>query len=337
MAGGSQTLATGVAAVVGTAAAVAVAGLVIWNATAQQRTHYLVQIDALNAKIDKTDSALAALQTAIGAQKPPSFDGIKASLAELNGKIEKTSAALTDLKAMAPAGKADAEKTLAVLTAKFEATDKALVDIKSATSSIAEFKAALAAQQQALQKLAASLDGLKIGATPAVPASAVAKDDAKVPAERELVVVYMPRGASGTAEASASVGATAPLSVRFEKIGSTNAGSQTQALAGDIRKIVAGRKGCVVAVSGFADTLGSDKINLAVSRERAGAVANGLRTRPGHRREGSRLGRTSPRGVDAGQQKREGKPPRRHQRRLQELRDNFTRVMPGASGASSTS
>ncbi|MCW5694335.1 MAG: hypothetical protein KIT48_18410 [Pseudolabrys sp.] len=282
MAGGSQTIATGVAAVVGTVVAVAAAGYFIWNATAQQRTHYLAQIDALNAKIDKTDSAIAALQTAILAQKPPSFDGITASLADLNGKIEKTGAALTDLKAMAPAGKADADKSMAALAAKFEATDKALADIKSATSSIAEFKTALAGQQQALQKLAASLDGLKTGATPAVltsaaPASAVAKDDAKMPSERELVVVYMPRR-GGTAEASASVGATAPLSVRFDKIGSTNAGSQTQALAGDIKKIVAGRKGCVVAVSGFADTLGGDKINLAVSRERAGAVASGLHT-----------------------------------------------------------
>jgi len=283
MAGGSQTLATGVAAVIGTVVAVAAAGYFIWNATAPQRTHYLAQIDALNAKIDKTDSAIAALQTAISAQKPPSFDGIMASLADLNGKIEKTGAALTDLKAMAPAGKADADKSMAALTAKFEATDKALGDIKSATSSIAEFKTALAAQQQALQKLAASLDGLKAGATPAVltsaaPASAAAKDDAKMPTERELVVVYMPRSGGGNAEATASVGATAPLSVRFDKIGSTNAGAQTQTLAGDIRKIVAGRKGCVVAVSGFADTLGGDKINLAVSRERATAVASGLRS-----------------------------------------------------------
>ena len=109
MAGGSQTLATGVAAVIGTVIAVAAAGFAVWNATAQQRAHYLAQIDALNAKIEKTDSAIAALQTAVGAQKPPSFDGITASLADLNGKIEKTGAALTDLKAMAPAGKADAD------------------------------------------------------------------------------------------------------------------------------------------------------------------------------------------------------------------------------------
>ena len=284
MAGGSQTLATGVAAVIGTVIAVAAAGFVIWNATAQQRTHYLAQIDALNAKIDKTDTAIAALQSAISAQKPPSFDGINASLADLNGKIEKTSAALTDLKAIVPAGKADADRTLAALNARFETTDKALADIKSATGGIAEFKAALATQQQALQKLSASLDGFKTAAAqaPAVlasnaPATTVAKDEAKIPAERELVVVYMPHGPGGSAEGSAGA-PPPPLSVRFDKIGSTNAGSQTQSLAGDIRKIVGNRKGCVIAVSGFADTLGGDKINLAVSRERASAVASGLRT-----------------------------------------------------------
>lgn len=264
MAGGSQTVATGVAAVVGTAVAVAAAGLFIWNATAAQRAQYVAQIDALNAKIDKTDGAIAALQTSIGAQKPPSFDGIKASLADLNGKIEKTSAALADLKAMAPTGKADA-------------TDKALADIKSGTS---ELKSALAAQQQSLQRIAETLDGLKTAASAQkiaavmanAPDIAVAKNENKLPAEHDLVVVYVPRAAE------ASAGVPAPLSVRFDKIGSTNAGDQTQALAGDIKKIVAGRKGCVVAVSGFADTLGSDKINLAVSRERASAVAGGLRS-----------------------------------------------------------
>lgn len=267
MAGGSQALATGVAAVAGTVIAVAAAGFVIWNATAQQRTQYLAQIDALNAKIDKTDGAIAALQATVAAQKPPSFDGIKASLADLNGKIEKTGAALADLKAMAPAAKPDN-------------SDKMLADIKSATRTIGDIKSALAAQQQALQQIAVSIDDLKSAATvqrasvvaPNATVTAVAKDEAKVPPERELVVVYVPR------EGAASVGAAAPLSVRFDKIGSTNPGGQTQTLAGDIKKIVGGRKGCVVSVSGFADTLGGDKINLAVSRERADAVAGGLRS-----------------------------------------------------------
>lgn len=255
MAGGSQTFATGMAAVVGTVVAVAAAGFVIWNATAEQRSQYLTQIEALNAKIDKTDSTVASLQSAIAAQKPPSFDGIKASLADLNGKIEKTGAALADLKAMAPSGNA--------------ATDKALGELKST----------LTAQQQTLMQISASLDGLKAAAdkqkTAAnAPTTTVAKDEAKAPAERELVVVYVPHGA----DSMASAGAAAPLSVRFDKIGGTNPGAQTQKLATNIKKIVSGRKGCVVSVSGFADTLGGDKVNLAVSRERADAVASGLRT-----------------------------------------------------------
>ncbi|MBS0247224.1 MAG: hypothetical protein JSR61_11440 [Proteobacteria bacterium] len=258
MAGGSQAFATGVAAVVGTIVAVAAVGFVIWNATAEQRTQYLSQIEALNAKIGKTESAVASLQNAVAAQKPPSFDGIKASLADLNGKIEKTGAALADLKTMAPSSNATTDRTLG------------------------ELKSALAAQQQTLTQISASLGALKAdadkqkaaAATSSTAGMSVAKNEAKAPTEHDLVVVYMPRGA----ETAAPDAAAAPLSVRFDKIGSTNPGAQTPRLAADIKKIVAGRKGCVVSVSGFADTLGGDKVNLAVSRQRADAVAGGLRS-----------------------------------------------------------
>lgn len=253
MAGGA--LATGAAALAGSVIAVAAAGLIMWNATAQQRTQFMSQLEALNGKVDKTSAAVADL-----------------------AKAPATGPVATENAVNALAAKLDAtNKTLTALAAKIEATDKTLTDIKSASGSVGDIKSATAAQQASLQQIAASLDGLK-NTTEAQKAaitalsgttSSVAKDAAQVPAERDLVVVYVPQGAANAAAAPSA------LSVRFDK--TANANTQTQTVAADLKKMIGERKGCVVSVAGYADTLGSDNVNLAVSRERAQIVANGLR------------------------------------------------------------
>ncbi len=243
-----EALAAGTAAVLGAVVAVAGTAYVMWNSTADQRTKLFAQIETLSAKVDKTSAALADLT------RTPAAGGPDIALAAMSAKLDA------------------ANKSLAALSAKIDSTDKALADLKSATS----------AQTQSLQQTRASVDSIKTTAEAqkaaliamSTPTTTVAKDtaqlDMKAPAERELIVVYVPQAA--TAAASAPPG----LSVRFDR--TANANMQTQKLGADLKTIIGARKSCVVTVAGYADTLGSDQTNLAVSRERAQIVANGLRS-----------------------------------------------------------
>lgn len=270
-----EALAAGTASVLGAALAVAATAFVLWNSTADQRTKFTAQLDALSAKVDKTSAAVADLAakpaSAPSAGPAPALGGIEASLAKLSAKLDAT------------------DKTLTALTAKIDATDKALADIKAASGGVGDLKTSTAAQGQALQKIAASVDGIKtateaqktaiasLSTSLSTPTTTVAKDTtqaetAKAPAERELMVVYVPQSAV------AATGAPPALTVRFARTGGVNANTQTQTVAADLKKIIGDRKGCVVTVAGYADTLGNDAVNLAVSRERAQMVANGLRT-----------------------------------------------------------
>ncbi|HWK94252.1 MAG TPA: OmpA family protein [Pseudolabrys sp.] len=255
-----EALAAGTSAVLGAVIAVAGTAFVMWNSTAAERTKFLTQIEALNAKVDRTNAAIADLGKASAGSGPD------IALAGLSAKLDATN------------------KSLAALTAKIDGTDKALADIKAASGGVGELKTATTAQEQALQRIALSVDSIKVTteaqkaalAALNMPSSTVAKDTAQVeaakaPAERELIVVYVPQAA-----ATAAAAAPAGLSVRFDR--SANANTQTQKLATDLKKFIGERKSCVVTVAGYADTLGSDQVNLAVSRERAQIVANGLRS-----------------------------------------------------------
>lgn len=253
-----EALAAGTAAVLGAVVAVAGTAFVMWNSTADQRTKFLTQVETLNAKVDRTNAAIADLGKASAA-------GADIALAGLSARLEATN------------------KSIAALTAKIDATGKALADIKAASGGVGELKTATTAQEQALQRIALSVDSIKVTteaqkaalAALNTPVTTVAKDTtqaepAKAPPERDLVVVYVPQAAAPAAAAPPG------LSVRFDR--SANANTQTQKLAADLKTIIGGRKSCVVTVAGYADTLGSDNVNLAVSRERAQIVAGGLRS-----------------------------------------------------------
>ena len=261
-----EALAAGTAAVLGAVVAVAGTAFVMWNSTADQRTKFLAQIETLSAKVDKTNAAIADLGKTASASGTTAVDAVGPALTALSAKLDTTN------------------KSIAALTAKIEAAVKALADIKAASGRVGELKTATTAQEQALQRIAMSVDSIKVTteaqkaaiAALNTPSTTVAKDTtqveaAKVPAERELIVVYLPQAA-----AAAAAAAPPGLSVRFDR--SANANAQTQKLAADLKTFIGDRKGCAVTVAGYADTLGSDNVNLAVSRERAQIVANGLRS-----------------------------------------------------------
>ena len=60
-----------------------------------------------------------------------------------------------------------------------------------------------------------------------------------------------------------------PLDVQFAKIGSTDDNGQAALILPRLKTLIEGRKDCTISVAGYADTLGSDKLNLKISQERA--------------------------------------------------------------------
>ena len=255
-----EALAAGTAAVLGTVVAVIGAGYVMWDSTASERTKFMTQLEAVSAKIDKTSAAIADLA------RTPVTSSPNTAVSSIAAKLDATN------------------KALAALTAKIDATDKALADIKASAGSVGDLKSAASAQTQSLQQIKASVDSIKATtdaqkaaiAALSTPTSTVAKDatqaDTKTPAERELVVVYVPQSAARPNAAPPS------LTVRFDRSGGASANTQTQKLAADLKSIIGTRKDCMISVAGYADTLGDDAVNLAVSRERAQIVAKELRS-----------------------------------------------------------
>ncbi len=255
-----EALAAGTAAVLGTVVAVVGASYVMWNQTADERMKIMTQLEAVSAKVDKTSAAIADLA------RPPATGGADAAVSGLASRLDATN------------------KALAALTAKIDATDKTLADIKASAAATGDLKSAATAQTQSLAQIKESIDGIKIAtdaqktaiAALSTPTSTVAKDATQAaskapPAERELIVVYLPQTAAKANAAPPS------LTVRFDRTGGTNANTQTQKLAADLKSVIGARKDCTISVAGYADTLGDDAVNLAVSRERAQIVANGLR------------------------------------------------------------
>lgn len=246
MAGERLTLWTSATAAVATLGAVAVASFVIWNVTAKERAQFTNQVAALNAQV--------------GA---------------LNDKVEKTNVTVADIKKLASL--ADTTKELDRLNAQIKTTNDRLGTIQK-DASLDGVRATLTDLSGKIAAINTTLDTIKTEQT----AFAATTKPNPGQAEPETIVVYVPPTTAPAVATSSGPETTsgipaAPLSVRFDKIGSTSAGDQANALIGNLKRIVKDRHGCTISVAGYADTLGSDSVNLDVSRERAEAVASKLR------------------------------------------------------------
>jgi len=202
------------------------------------------QLDELNARIKSTNEALAGVQKA-------SLDNIRDRLEQVEAGVKSGNVALAGLqKGLAPDGMS---KQLGQLAANLTALETSLAAIKQVTGG-------KPVPDAAPVKIAATLDAIKtMPASPSVPT--------------ELIVVHMQNPATGPAMASAASGAIAPLSVHFQKIGGTDETAQTAAIVGRLKDLLKSRHGCAISVAGYADTLGDDDINLAVSKDRAHSIA----------------------------------------------------------------
>lgn len=273
MAEGTSAGSAFIAAALGAAIAVGGSAFVIYNMTSTQRVQIEAKLAAIDAKLDKTNATVDAKLDktnavvaeskkadagANDALKASSLDGINSTLGQIDGRINKLTASVTGLeRATSANAQAVTDKSLGKAQEKIE-------------GEVTGLKAALAAQKQMLDQIVQSVN--KALERPAM----AAKDDA-AKVDRELVVVYMPRSGGSATETTGGV-TPAPLSVNFAKIGAVNPQGQIDAVAANLKKIIKDRHGCTISIAGYADTLGGDKVNLDISRERAEAVAAKLRT-----------------------------------------------------------
>lgn len=314
MPGERSTLWIGAATVGATVGAVAVSAAVLWNLAAEHRAYFVAEIKTISGKVDKANEAVADMKKivaldattqqlgALGSaikkindglaelQKSTSLDGIKNAVAQVDSRLEKTALALAEIKtATARAGEAQAagdgarDRAIASLEATVAGLKAGVAELKSGLAGNASAQTtSLAEQSRSLEAIAKSVD--KIKATTEAQQAAIRRigeqaEDETRDRSKEMVVVYVAGTPAGAAPDSTSSIAPAPaVSIRFEKIGSTNPDNQAQTVIGDLKRIIKGRGDCTILVAGYADTLGTDGVNLEVSRERAEAVAARLRT-----------------------------------------------------------
>ena len=268
MADGQKSFFIGIGAGIVVVLLVAPLAYMLWQHASAERTQMLSALSAIDGKLAKTDAAVAAMQ------KTASVSGVIKQLDELNGRIKTANEALAGVqkasldeirnrldqvearlksdsanlaalqKGLGPDG---LNKRLGQLSANIAALDTSLASIKQATTGGGPIKTASA------------LDTMKTGSVPEGHTT-------------DLVVVHMQEPGAGQAAA-----AIAPLSVNFQKIGGTDETAQTFALVAKLKDLIKDHKGCAVSVAGFADTLGPDDLNLAVSKDRAHVIATKLK------------------------------------------------------------
>ena len=248
-------------------------------------------VTALPSKRDDKarDQALARIESAIA--------GVKETIAKrpADPALTQANAKLDDaLKALAALGKtADGFKTgVDTNAAKLADASKSLSALGQTVDAIKSAVAANAAKLDQTSTSLATLDTtVKQGFADTAAKQGELTKTAEKPAqpaksakpEQDLVVLYVAiAGAAPAPKPAAAPGLTPavppPLAVHYEKIGGINDDGQAKVIADRLRAIMKGHSGCAVAVTGHADTLGSDQANYELSKQRATAVADKLKS-----------------------------------------------------------
>ena len=80
-----------------------------------------------------------------------------------------------------------------------------------------------------------------------------------------------------TVNKPAHVSNFSPITIFLEKIGGFDDNGQASALIPELKKNTENKTGCVISVTGYTDTLGSDKANLMLSEKRADKIVDKLK------------------------------------------------------------
>ncbi|HEX5509722.1 MAG TPA: OmpA family protein [Pseudolabrys sp.] len=247
------------------------------------------QLEALNANIKRTDASLTQIKQALGAQnvasriapldaklttvsdtlaeikKTDSLDSVSKELSALFDKLDETNKALADIKLAD--SRESVRKELAALAGKLDSTNKVLGDIRTPAAG-SKVQGAVGDLQKNIADAAALHDKL---------AQDIGKLEAALkPKPREMMVVYLHM--PNADKLPKTIATVSPLDIEFAHVGSTDDDGQAAAIIPKLKQIVGSQSGCVISVAGYADTLGGDKTNLTLSKKRARAIAEKIKT-----------------------------------------------------------
>jgi outer membrane protein OmpA-like peptidoglycan-associated protein len=251
---------------------IAITGVTLWEVAAPD-TDVAGQLAALNTKVDgKLAQIDAKMETATAAlaelQKGTPLKSLADKLDALNTGIMKADTALAGITKSIPQN--DLGSKIDAIAANLKTVDGGLAAIKQ---SIPAYD--LSTQLAALDTKIKSLNDA-VAALQKTGAGAGADKAAAAPNPSDVVVVYLHM--PDERQMPKTVATVSPLSVQFAHVGSTEPGAQGKLIIDKIKQIIKDRKDCTISVAGFADTVGSDNINLTISKKRARAVAAQLKT-----------------------------------------------------------
>lgn len=241
----------------------------------------LAKLQDAAAKLEDVRAALAKLQATV-----TKLDDVSAAVAKLQAtatKLDDVSAQVAKLQATA--AKSDVlEKSLGEFT---KAADMLKTSVAANASALAETHKSLAALDTAVKDgfsaATSSRSALKEEVAKLTQPGEPATTGATNKASEDLLVLYVATQAPAQ-QVEPSRGATIPpMSVHFEKVGSTNDEGQTALIIRKLRPIFKKHHGCSIAVSGHADTLGNDDLNHKISKRRAQKVVTKLKSAFGGR------------------------------------------------------
>ncbi len=252
----------------------------IKQATAPDQTK--AALAPLGAQVGAANKTLAALRAKLDDKS--SDKAREEALAQVNSKLDDA------LKTLAVIGKtADALKGSSTDMAKLDEAAKSMAAIKESLNSIKSRADADTVKLDAASKSLAALDtsikqgfadvaSKQAGVMKAVTKPTPTPSQPAAP-KQDLVVFYVSMAGKAAAPAPGlTLPAPPPLAVQYEEIGGVDDEGQAKVIVGKLRGIVKGHSGCTIAVAGHADTLGSDKANYELSRERAEKIADQLKS-----------------------------------------------------------
>ncbi|MEJ2623924.1 MAG: OmpA family protein [Pseudolabrys sp.] len=235
-------------------------------------------VAALPSKTDDQvrDQTLAGIQTAIAGVKDAIANGPNdPALTQANAKLDNALRALVAL-----GNTTDGLKT---------GVDANGTKLAAVSKSLNALKHSVGANASKLDRTAASLTALNTAvkqgfadtaAKQADLSQAIEQPAAAARPRQDLVVFYVAvagKVAPPVAEAGLTPSVPPPFTVHYEKIGGIDDDGQAKVIADRLRAIMKGHSGCTVAVAGHADTLGSDRANYDLSKQRATTVADKLK------------------------------------------------------------
>lgn len=253
-----------------------------WSSETEQRAFIKSELADLNGKIARNNDTLAQLQ------KSAATKGIARELELLNARIESANKTLAGLQntttldhVVKELGRIDA--AIGTMSEAIKNNSDALAEIQKATMVTGSTSAAKRpALENSIADLARRIDDEKAEHTAltqdiarlqdALKAQSAQPPKAGPDTKNNDVVVFYVQSPDAMAKAQAA-SPIPPMTVRFEKIGSLDDKGQADMIVQKLKAITDGKSGCSVEVAGYADTLGDDKVNLAISKKRAHAVA----------------------------------------------------------------